>query len=349
MSMIPVDAVMWRPGEKKVYFFREGRCVRFNPQLNRVDDGFPEKIKECWQGVPFSRIDAALWRDGKGYFFSGNEYVQYDPVKKSVDPGFPKKIKPNWGGAKMFDSVDAAMLFRGKVCFFKGNEYVQVERDPQTKMFVVAVPRQPIVSNWGGEKMFDSVDAAMWYPLENKAYFFKGGDFVCFDPKTGKLDKGRQSIVEHWYGVPGPVGMYLLNYHVQMLLLEQLGGKLRDDSKGGCTFLLGDAKYFCPGDALVRKVLAATRINQRDWIAERHDCEDFAFLLKGAFIREAYGKDKGYRKAANCFGMVWGNLPGPHAINWYINKNMKLYFVEPQHDTIFEPRPTDREVYFMIA
>jgi hypothetical protein len=42
-------------------------------------------------------------------------------------------------------------------------------------------------------------------------------------------------------------------------------------------------------------------------------------------------------------------LPGPHAINWMVNDDKKLRFIEPQSDEIFFPRKTDKEIYFMIV
>jgi hypothetical protein len=42
-------------------------------------------------------------------------------------------------------------------------------------------------------------------------------------------------------------------------------------------------------------------------------------------------------------------LPGHHAINWMINSDMKLRFIEPQNDRIFMPRRTDRDIYFMLV
>ena len=47
-----------------------------------------------------------------------------------------------------------------------------------------------------------------------------------------------------------------------------------------------------------------------DYIAEVHDCDDFAALLFADFA-----------------GLVWTNT---HALNWFVDENETLWFVEPQ-------------------
>jgi hypothetical protein len=42
-------------------------------------------------------------------------------------------------------------------------------------------------------------------------------------------------------------------------------------------------------------------------------------------------------------------LPKPHAINWMVNADRKLRFVEPQDDKIFPPRENDKDIWFMLV
>lgn len=138
-------------------------------------------------------------------------------------------------------------------------------------------------------------------------------------------------------------GIYLSSDEVEKIIEEHLAGKLRS----GYKIYLGDASYFCPTLSDAQKIIDSTSVNERIWIAQRFDCDDFALLLKAEFVKDGYRGGK--RRAAHCFGIVWGSLPGPHAINWMINDDMKLRFVEPQNNQIFIPRTTDKEIYFMIS
>ncbi len=71
-------------------------------------------------------------------------------------------------------------------------------------------------------------------------------------------------------------------------------------------------------------------VNRRKYITEAHDCDDFAIELMG---------DISDWDSSLAFGMVWGtNVDGnAHAWNFFIDNTMKLWFVEPQIDRIFEP------------
>ena len=93
-----IDAAFWYPKKAKVYFFRNDKYVRYNPESDKVDPGYPKKTKKAWKGVPFNKIDAVFWypQKEKVYFFSGNEYVRFDPVNDQVDDGYPRKISDNW-------------------------------------------------------------------------------------------------------------------------------------------------------------------------------------------------------------------------------------------------------------
>jgi hypothetical protein len=76
-----------------VYFFSGDQYVRFNLATNRVDDGYPDLIRNRWAGVSFERIDAAVyWLDGKVYFFREDQYIRYDMTMYRADPGYPKYV-----------------------------------------------------------------------------------------------------------------------------------------------------------------------------------------------------------------------------------------------------------------
>ena len=95
------------------------------------------------------------------------------------------------------------------------------------------------------------------------------------------------------------------------------------------------------------EIIENSATDRMRWVKERFDCDDFALVLKSHFCEAAY-KD-GDRRPAHCFGIVWGMLPGPHAINWMLNADRVLRFVEPQSDDVFLPRDSDRRIRFMMA
>lgn len=136
---------------------------------------------------------------------------------------------------------------------------------------------------------------------------------------------------------------YLSGSKVRELVAKQLGPKLARNFG----LYVADARYYCTPIEDVREILHASKVDRKIWVQERFDCDDFAHVLKAHFAEAAY-KD-GKRRAAHCFGVVWGLLPGPHAINWMINSDLKLRFVEPQNDRIFAPRRNDRNIYFMLV
>ena len=342
-NMIPLDAALWYGKNNKMYFFKGSNYVRYDPKKHKADAGYPKKIKNNWHGMPFSKINAALWyeKNKKVYFFSGNQYVRYDPQKNKVDSGYPKKISSGWSGVN-FDRIDAALWHgkKKKVYFFRGDKYVRF--DPIKNKVDAGYPRK-IKNNWKGLS-FNKLDAAVWNGDNKKIYFFKGDEYTRYNPSTNKTDSGYPlNTIQHWYGLPGTDGIYLQSHHVKKIIETALKGKLSSNHK----IRFADAKYFCPKLPDVKTIIRSSAVDQRRWISERFDCDDFAILLKSDFVKDAYRQ--GDRRASYCFGIVWGSLPGPHAINWVIDKDMKFHFIEPQSDLIFKPRSNDKDIYFMMC
>lgn len=66
----------------------------------------------------------------------------------------------------------------------------------------------------------------------------------------------------------------------------------------------------------VKEYLGLDEISEIVFVTEEMDCDDFAAELFGKFA-----------------GLVWTNR---HALNWFIDENSKLWFIEPQTDKISE-------------
>lgn len=136
---------------------------------------------------------------------------------------------------------------------------------------------------------------------------------------------------------------YITATEVRQIITDQLGSKLAKNFG----FYLADSSYFCTPLKDAKEIIANSADDKHTWVAERFDCDDFAHVLKAHFAEAAYADGK--RRSAHCFGIVWGDLPEPHAINWMINDDKVLRFVEPQDDRVFAPRASDGNIYFMLV
>lgn len=68
-------------------------------------------------------------------------------------------------------------------------------------------------------------------------------------------------------------------------------------------------------------------VSEREYVKERHDCDDFAYILQGDMTR--WDSDL-------AFGIIHGRDAGgnSHAWNICIGTDKKVWFVEPQDDTV---------------
>ena len=142
---------------------------------------------------------------------------------------------------------------------------------------------------------------------------------------------------------PPDPGVYMTQKEVRAALIDQLSGKFSKSIK----IYLPDTKYYCPSLAYTKKVLAESMTDARTYVAETHDCDDFAIMVKSDFVTDAYRN--GARRAPHCIGIVWGLLPGSHALNWVLNSDGILRFIEAQTDAIFLPRENDKGIWLMLA
>ena len=172
---------------------------------------------------------------------------------------------------------------------------------------------------------------------------------VRTSPKRSR-SRGRnpkRDFVSRWYtpgtGPAESAKVYVSSVDLRELVANQLGPKLARNF----AFYIADAQYYCTPVDDAREIIRASKVDRNTWTEEKFDCDDFAHVLKGNFAEAAY--KNGERRRAHCFGVVWGSLPGPHAINWMVNADLKLRFVEPQNDRVFYPRASDRAIYFMLG
>lgn len=157
----------------------------------------------------------------------------------------------------------------------------------------------------------------------------------------------KRTYVRRWHkATPGSSRgrkNYLTADQVRQVVVRRLAGKF--DS--AFQLYLADERYYLPPECDVKEIVVNSKLDQRTWCAERFDCDDFALVMKAHFCEAAYADGK--RRAAHCFGIVWGMLPDAHAINWVITSDGVLRFIEPQTGRIFLPRKKDHGIWFMMA
>lgn len=170
--------------------------------------------------------------------------------------------------------------------------------------------------------------------------------------KKGNMEakeaKKGEEFVRRWHTEnEGTCGdkVFITRTELRDTIADQLDGKLTDKF----TLRIADSTYYCTPKVDAEEILQQSTVDRLQWTADAFDCDDFAHVLKAHFAEAAY-KD-GIRRPPHCLGIVWGMLSSPfftHAMNWMIDANRKLWFIEPQSDQIFEPRETDRNIYFML-
>lgn len=98
---VSIDAAV-KVSDSVAYFFKGDEYIRYNITKDRVEDGYPLKIRGNWEGWPadFLPIDGGVsWTNGCVYFFKGSNYIRYnissDRIDKSATP-----IDSGWGGLR---------------------------------------------------------------------------------------------------------------------------------------------------------------------------------------------------------------------------------------------------------
>lgn len=103
---------------------------------------------------------------------------------------------------------------------------------------------------------------------------------------------------------------------------------------------MADGNYNLPTVAVAQEIINASKIKLGRWIAEVHDCDDFAWLQKGAFIKAAFNPEGAHRTLPYAIAMVWGTKPSGdgHAVNLIVCCNVggrsSVHFLEPQKGVI---------------
>jgi len=103
-----------------------------------------------------------------------------------------------------------------------------------------------------------------------------------------------------------------------------------------------DGRYFCLAEQAAKQIICSSRVAGRQYRDAVMDCDDYALLLKAAFIEDAYNiyntesARKPERSKPHALGVIVGFSPSHHrrhAMNILVTsegKDYKLWLVEPQ-------------------
>lgn len=101
-------------------------------------------------------------------------------------------------------------------------------------------------------------------------------------------------------------------------------------------FKRADKSYKLVNTAALKVFLASNTVSDAKYTVDSFDCDDFSFALMGDISK--WDSDL-------AFGIVW--ISG-HALNWFVDEDRHVWFVEPQSDKIFEPE-SDRKIAWCVA
>lgn len=110
---------------------------------------------------------------------------------------------------------------------------------------------------------------------------------------------------------------------------------------------IADKEYEITAISELRRFVKWDNTNIFPYVAEYHDCDDFAIALAGDFAK--YPEWAGFPVA-----FIWGDLYGGHAfctaVAWpsFEDRTPTVYFIEPQDDTeIAEEVVADMELWLL--
>ena len=125
----------------------------------------------------------------------------------------------------------------------------------------------------------------------------------------------------------------------------------------GVRYYFADDYYRSPSLATAREIVEKSGVCKRRYLSQKHDCDDFALLMKGAFIRDVY--QDGDRVYPHAMGMVWAKKPA-HAMNVIIvdkqlgksrrrrSDRFGVYIIEPQTGVFYRPEQGMLDEIYMI-
>jgi len=112
---------------------------------------------------------------------------------------------------------------------------------------------------------------------------------------------------------------------------------LREALGDDCSLMLVDNSYYSISKADMHAWLETDPTNEGKYVPEYHDCDDFAFRLKGAVSGPGMSK----------YAIAWA-CSEVHAYNLFISPDRQVYLIEPQTDQIIPVEKDLPEQYHTV-
>ncbi len=102
---------------------------------------------------------------------------------------------------------------------------------------------------------------------------------------------------------------------------------------------LSDKSYMIPRQKDIEEFLKIHIFKFRKYVPEKYDCDNYSFSLMGMFTNLMSGY---------AIGIVWVTKPSgtKHALNFFINKDNQMIYIEPQSNKIFADK--GYKPYFIV-
>lgn len=106
---------------------------------------------------------------------------------------------------------------------------------------------------------------------------------------------------------------------------------------GGSKFLgTSDGRYWVPRFNQLKEILDLCRIQHNGNLGEVFDCDDYAMTLKSKLAYVAKNNRFIELNAPIAAGLFWGDASwdgtGQHAGNWFVTREERLVWIEPQYN-----------------
>lgn len=127
------------------------------------------------------------------------------------------------------------------------------------------------------------------------------------------------------------MGIYITTPQLRANLAKKLRPYWATDSRPKYAGF-SDSRYYTPTGDEIREFLDKTPLQPMGSFGEVFDCDDYAFVMKGA--ASLYARDVAKLESSLCIGIAWGRFswkPDPfHACNWTLDNGGEFWWVEPQ-------------------
>lgn len=163
------------------------------------------------------------------------------------------------------------------------------------------------------------------------------------------------TVKRHFYATDVNIidenGPTLSDKSLEEHLREQFSEYLKDEK-----IFAADEKYFCTTRKTAEVIVKEAKVNDKAYPQpDVGDCDDYAHLLKSAFIVDAWIDKK--RSFPYAFGILWGGQQdgaASHAMNFVIvsegDGSYEVWIIEPKDGTLHKPSEgLLKDIYLVIC